>query len=109
MMGMVKDKPFACRHDCCSSITPSHVSQTRCSHPAFWVVEMTMTETEDRNCNLSAGVLSGKTPLDRAKYFALRESLARDWQPRNGMEDALLEQFAMYLMRTLEWQYILPK
>jgi hypothetical protein len=72
---------------------------------------MTMTETEDCNCNLPPppGVLSGKTPLDRAKYFALRESLARDWQPRNGMEDALLEQIAMYLMRTLEWQYILPK
>jgi hypothetical protein len=56
---------------------------------------------------LAADVLSGKSPLDRAKYFALRESLARDWQPRNGMEDALLEQMAMALMRTLEWQYIL--
>jgi len=56
---------------------------------------------------LASDVLTDTSPLERAKYYALHKSLIKDWQPRNGIEEALIEQMALCLMRTLEWQRIL--
>ena len=59
------------------------------------------------NGSLASDVLRDTSPIERAKYGALLESLCMDWQPRSGIEHALMEQMALSLMRTLEWQRIL--
>jgi hypothetical protein len=42
-------------------------------------------------------------PLDRARYMAVRHELARDWQPRNGIEQVLVDQLAHAFTQYLRW------
>ncbi len=69
-------------------------------------VKAEMREYVQSGC-LAADVLCDTSPLERAKYSALLDSLCNDWQPRNGVEHVLMEQMALCLMRMLEWQRIL--
>jgi hypothetical protein len=41
---------------------------------------------------------------DRARFLALRENLAREWQPRNGMEQRLIDQMAQAQTLLDFWQ-----
>lgn len=45
----------------------------------------------------------GEKPLDRARMFALREELRRDWQPQNGIETAIIDQMALAHWQVFEW------
>ena len=42
-------------------------------------------------------------PWDRAQFLALRDSFRDDWQPRGGVEDALVDAAALSFARYLEW------
>lgn len=46
----------------------------------------------------------GRTPWDRARFLAVRESFTADWRPRGGVEaalvDVLAQSFAAYLLWT---------
>jgi hypothetical protein len=44
------------------------------------------------------------TPWQRARFLAIREELARDWQPRNGVERQLLDQMAQAQSAVYFWQ-----
>jgi hypothetical protein len=44
--------------------------------------------------------LYGQSPYERAQMLALREELRRGWQPRDGIEAAIIEQMAL-----AHWQY----
>ena len=41
-------------------------------------------------------------PWDRAQFLALRESFREEWQPRGGIEDALIDAAALSFARYLE-------
>jgi hypothetical protein len=42
-------------------------------------------------------------PLDRARFEAMRDALAADWQPRGGVEWMLLDQLAVAYCQQLSW------
>jgi hypothetical protein len=43
------------------------------------------------------------TPFERARYAVLREELAKEWQPRNGIEWALIEQMTQMQTMYFHW------
>ncbi|HEV2763867.1 MAG TPA: hypothetical protein VGV38_12875, partial [Pyrinomonadaceae bacterium] len=45
-------------------------------------------------------------PMERARHYALREELADGWQPRNGIEHALVDMLAMTFSLWLHWTEI---
>ena len=59
---------------------------------------------------LRTGHRAGKTleastfkPWDRAKFLAIREELASEWQPRNGIERTLIDAMALAYTAQLFW------
>ena len=49
------------------------------------------------------------TPLDRARYAALRSSFIEQWQPQGGIEQALVEQLAQAQSGWLYWLHHLQE
>lgn len=45
------------------------------------------------------------TPMDRARFLAVREELAAEWQPRGGVEWTLLDQMAQAHTLYLYWTH----
>ena len=45
----------------------------------------------------------GRTPWDRARFLAIREAFTTDWQPRGGIESALLDLLAQSFAAHLLW------
>lgn len=45
-------------------------------------------------------------PMERARFYALREELAEGWQPRNGVEHALIDMLATTYSLWLHWTEI---
>ena len=45
----------------------------------------------------------GGTPWDRARFLALREAFRDDWQPRGGIESALIDLLAQSFGTYLQW------
>jgi hypothetical protein len=54
----------------------------------------------------SAQVVGEHTPLERARFLAIRDSLLDSWQSRNGIESALLEMMAQTFSLFLYWTAI---
>jgi len=54
-----------------------------------------------------AALTSGATPFDRARFLALRESLAEEWSPRGGIEWTLIEQMATAQTHSWYWSRLL--
>ena len=47
------------------------------------------------------------TPWHRAQYIAIRTELAAEWNPKNGIEQILLDQMAQAYSQVLFWQKIM--
>jgi len=47
------------------------------------------------------------TPMDRARFLAVRSALVEEWQPRGGLEQSLVDQLAQAYTMQLEWTKIL--
>lgn len=45
----------------------------------------------------------GGEPMERARFLAIRHELAREWQPKNGIENALIDQMAQAYSQYLHW------
>jgi hypothetical protein len=45
----------------------------------------------------------GGTPWDRARFLALRDAFRDDWQPRGGVESALIDLLAQSFSAYLQW------
>ena len=45
----------------------------------------------------------GGSPMDRARFLAIRHELAREWQLRNGIEYTLIDQMAQAHTQFLRW------
>ena len=46
------------------------------------------------------------SPMDRARYIAIRHELTREWNPRSGIEQTLVDQMAQAWTMQLHWQEI---
>ena len=46
------------------------------------------------------------SPMDRARYIAIRQELTREWNPRTGIEETLLDLMAQAWVMQLRWQEI---
>ena len=44
------------------------------------------------------------SPMDRARFLAIRHDLALEWKPRGGIEQTLLDQMAQAWTMQLHWQ-----
>jgi hypothetical protein len=53
----------------------------------------------------AAAVLEGRdaSPLQRARFLALREELAAEWQPKNGIERQLIDQMTQAQTALFSW------
>jgi hypothetical protein len=54
----------------------------------------------------SSEMVGGRTPLERARFLAIRDSLRDSWQSKNGIESALLEMMAQTFSLYLYWTAI---
>lgn len=56
---------------------------------------------------VAADAILDETPWERAVFVAVREDLAKEWQPRNGIERTLIDQMAVSHFSYLHWQKVM--
>ena len=49
------------------------------------------------------------SPWNRAQYCAIRNELSRDWNPRNGIEQLLIDQMTQAYAQLMYWQKIMMR
>jgi hypothetical protein len=70
------------------------------------MLEEAYEEEADGSAAVRAMEGPGSTPMERARFLALRQALLEEWQPRGGLERSLIDEYAsaIFMMRFWEKQ-----
>lgn len=76
---------------------------------ARWQECVTIAKEEiEKGAMVAEAVLvTGELVMERARFLVLRNSLAEEWQPRGGIEWALIDQLSAAQFEFLNWTHVL--